>query len=195
EPEHRPSDAADLARRLGSPPTPASGPTAVAGTGPGLPAEAGKAEAAAEGVRHPKGEGAGAAGQAALWGRYLRQDVPPLFGLTFSEAIWNVGYVRREGQLFLLVTLEKEGLADSFQYQDRFLGPDLFQWQSQNRTRRDSADGRALSGQAEPRPRVHLFVRRAKKVRGKPAPFTYCGEVACGGREGDAPLTIRWRPA
>jgi superfamily II DNA or RNA helicase/HKD family nuclease len=141
------------------------------------------------------GAGPERAGAPTLWGHYPRQDIPPLFGLEYSEAVWNVGYVRRGDQLFLLVTLEKGGLAESFQYQDRFLGPDLFQWQSQNRTRRDSAEGRAISGHRELGYRVHLFVRRAKKIKGKQAPFVYCGEVRFVDWEGDGPVTVRWRLA
>jgi superfamily II DNA or RNA helicase/HKD family nuclease len=134
-------------------------------------------------------------GAAERWGHYLREDIPPLFGLDYSQAVWNVGYVRRGEQVFLLVTLEKGTLAESFQYKDRFLGPDLFQWQSQNRTRRDSTEGRAISGHRDLGYRVHLFVRRAKKIKGMQAPFVYCGEVEFVDWEGDAPITVRWRLA
>ena len=95
--------------------------------------------------------------------------------------------------LFLLVTLEKGDLAESFEYEDRFLSPEAFQWQSQNRTKRDSPVGRALSRHQEQGYKVHLFVRRAKKIRGAAAPFVYCGEVAFADWEGDAPITVRWR--
>jgi hypothetical protein len=40
---------------------------------------------------------------------------------------------------------------------------------------------------------VHLFVRRAKKIKGKQAPFVYCGQVGFVDWEGDAPVTVRWR--
>lgn len=135
----------------------------------------------------------GEAGPPVLWGHYLREDIPPLFGFTFSEAVWNGGFVKREGHLFLLVTLEKGDLAESFRYKDRFLGPDLFQWESQNRTRRDSAAGRALSRHQKEGYQVHLFVRHTKKIKGKAAPFVYCGEVEFMEWENDAPITIRWR--
>ena len=95
--------------------------------------------------------------------------------------------------LFLLVTLEKGDLAETFQYHDRFLGPDLFQWQSQNRTRRDSPVGRALSRHQEQGYQVRLFVRRTKKIQGSAAPFVYCGDVQFVDWEGDAPITVRWR--
>jgi hypothetical protein len=137
--------------------------------------------------RQPGGRGA------TRWGHYPREDIPPLFGLAFSEAVWNSGFVKREGHLFLLVTLEKGDLAETFQYHDRFLGPDLFQWQSQNRTRRDSLAGQMLSQHQREGCQVHLFVRRNKKIKGRAAPFVYCGEVQFVDWEGDAPITVRWR--
>ena len=136
---------------------------------------------------------AGRASQIAPWGHYLRQDIPPLIGLSFSQAIWNVGYVRRGNHVFLLVTLEKKGHVDQYQYEDRFLALDLFQWQSQNRTKRDSPDGRALEKHKEMGTLVHLFVRRRKKIANQPAPFVYCGSVEFVDWEHDAPITVRWK--
>jgi superfamily II DNA or RNA helicase/diadenosine tetraphosphate (Ap4A) HIT family hydrolase len=130
-----------------------------------------------------------------LWQSYSREQIPPLFGMEFSQAIWNVGYVRRSGHIFLLVTLDKEGHASAFQYRDKFLGPDLFQWQSQNRTRRDSADGQEIREHRQKNVPVHLFVRAQKKRAGQSgaAPFIYCGDVEFVDWEGDAPITVRWR--
>jgi len=34
----------------------------------------------------------------------LREEIPGLFGLAFSRAIWNAGFVNQPGHLFLLVT-------------------------------------------------------------------------------------------
>jgi hypothetical protein len=130
---------------------------------------------------------------AARWQHYLREDIPPLFGLAFSEAVWNSGFVKRERHLFLLVTLEKGDLADSFRYKDRFLGPDVFQWESQNRTRQDSSVGQVLRHHKEEGCSVHLFVRRTKKIKGSAAPFVYGGAVEFVDWEGNAPITVRWR--
>jgi hypothetical protein len=113
--------------------------------------------------------------------------------MEFSTAIWNVGYVRRNGHIFLLVTLEKEGLPSEFQYGDRFLSANLLEWHSQNRTSRDSVDGRAISGHGEEGTLVHLFVRKNKRIPGGgSAPFYYCGELQFVDWEGDRPVTIRW---
>lgn len=131
--------------------------------------------------------------RAALWQAYSREEIPPLFGLEFSKAIWNVGYVARSGHLFLLVTLDKRGHSQEFQYGDRFLSPTMFQWQSQNRTSPESTDGQRLSRHREQGYAVHLFVRPAKKTAGGgSAPFTYCGEVDFLDWEGSRPITIRW---
>jgi hypothetical protein len=46
---------------------------------------------------------------AELWRSYMREEIPTLFGDTFSDSIWNQGFVARPPNLFLLVTLEKEG--------------------------------------------------------------------------------------
>jgi hypothetical protein len=50
-----------------------------------------------------------------LWRRYPREQIPPLFGLPFSVAIWNAGFVVRPGHVFLLVTLDKSGKSSDFQ--------------------------------------------------------------------------------
>lgn len=54
----------------------------------------------------------------------MREKIPVLFGLTFSTAIWNVGYVAKDNHLFLLVTLENKGFTDNFKYTGHFLSPD-----------------------------------------------------------------------
>ena len=198
DPDLRPRDAAEMAPRLREHAGQAGGagvilPPKTVPTAQNEP-EVGTSAPA------PGAKSVGQAGQAEekpaaprLWQQYTREEIPSLFGLEFSQAIWNVGYVRREKMLFLLVTLEKEGVEEKFQYKDHFMGPDLFQWQSQNRTRQDSQDGQALSRHAELSYRAHLFVRATKKLKGKPVPFRYCGEVSFVEWENEAPITIRWR--
>jgi len=95
--------------------------------------------------------------------------------------------------LCLLVTLHKGGMAQQFQYGDRFLAPDLFQWQSQNRTRQDSAHGQRIREHVARGVTVHLFVRAEKKRGATSAPFVYCGPVTFVDWVGDSPITVRWR--
>jgi hypothetical protein len=131
--------------------------------------------------------------QAVPWHHYMREQIPPLFGLTFSTAIWNAGFVKQAGKLFLLATLDKEDLIADHRYEDHFLSPTVFQWQSQNRTTQRSAHGQDIAHHTQRGLSVHLFVRRAKKVGQRSAPFVYCGEVSFIDWEGDAPITVRWK--
>lgn len=129
------------------------------------------------------------------WRQYSREQIPGLFGLTFSTAVWNQGFVVQPHHLFLLVTLEKNDLAADFQYEDRFLSPELFQWQSQNRTRRDSKHGTLIKEHRERATAAHLFVRRHKKTANRAAPFVYCGDVSFESWSGDSPITVKWHLA
>lgn len=131
---------------------------------------------------------------AQLWLEYSRPEIPTLWGLEFSTARWNQGFVSGGENLFLLVTLDKQGMLEEHQYGDRFLSPDLFQWVSQNRTRRETPTGRKIANHASQGIDVHLFVRDKRKTpKGTAASFIYCGPLEFVDWEGDAPITVRWR--
>lgn len=126
------------------------------------------------------------------WRAYSREQIPPLFGMPFSTAVWNVGYVARSGHIFLLVTLDKSGHGADFQYGDHFLDAATFEWQSQNRTSQAGNDGQAIRDHVKRGTPVHLFVRASKKNGTRSAPFIYCGDVTFRDWEGDRPVTVRW---
>lgn len=128
-----------------------------------------------------------------LWRTYSREEIPPLFGLTFSTAIWQVGFVPVGKQIVLLVTLEKDGHIEEHRYEDRFLSPDRFEWKSQNRTTQGSKHGQMICHHKEKDIVVHLFIRRAKRINGKSSPFHYCGPVIFDKWQGDKPITIDWQ--
>lgn len=128
-----------------------------------------------------------------VWERYLREAIPPGFGLTFNPANWNSGFVVSPPHIFLLVTLAKEDMNPDHQYSDHFLSDQEFNWQSQNRTAQKSKHGQMLHNHLNMGTHVHLFVRPTKKTGQKPTPFTYCGEVEFVSWEGNNPVTIRWR--
>jgi superfamily II DNA or RNA helicase/diadenosine tetraphosphate (Ap4A) HIT family hydrolase len=128
-----------------------------------------------------------------IWGRYGREAIAPAFGLTFSQAIWNAGFVVQDPDIFLLVTLAKEDMSADHRYADHFLSDHEFGWQSQNRTKQDSKHGQLLRNHQALGHRVHLFVRPTKKTGSKSTPFINCGEVDFVSWEGDAPISIKWR--
>jgi hypothetical protein len=132
--------------------------------------------------------------RAELWHEYMRQDIAPLWELTFSTAKWNQGFVVDGRHMFLLVSLNKGGMASEHQYEDKFLSPTEFQWVSQNRTKQDSAAGRKIRDHTEQGISVHLFVRSERKTPdGTGAPFIYCGDVEFGSWDGNQPITVRWQ--
>jgi len=133
-------------------------------------------------------------GELQLWRSYSREQIPPMFGFEFSTAIWNAGFVKRPGHIFLLVTLDKSAHAADFKYKDHFISRNEFEWQSQNRTSQDSSDGRDIRQHAEQGFAVHLFVRKQKRVAGGgAAPFVYCGDVGFLNWHGERPITVRWK--
>jgi len=135
-------------------------------------------------------------GSAQLWHEYMREDIPPLWDLTFNSAKWQQGVVRQGDHIFLLVSLNKQGMADAHQYADKFLSAELFQWASQNRTKRESGVGKSFRDHEKDGNKIHLFIRdRRKTPRGKAAAFVYCGDVQFDSWEGDQPITIRWKLA
>ena len=129
-----------------------------------------------------------------MWGHFTRKEIPALFGFEFNMAIWNSGFVKLPGHIFLLVTLEKGGLDKSFKYQDKFVSPNTFQWQSQNRTDQKSAHGDTIRNHSDQGFIVHLFVRSEKRIGGGgAAPFVYCGELEFESWSGNKPITVSWR--
>lgn len=133
-----------------------------------------------------------------LWRAYSREQIPPLFGEVFSQAVWNVGFVPKlngeRKRLFLLVTLDKDDMHGGFEYRDHFLSPDLFEWQSQNRESQETTRGKSIRDHEKLGTEVHLFVRKTKKdSRGAAMPFVYCGQVRFESWEGNKPITVRWR--
>ena len=129
-----------------------------------------------------------------VWKSYMREQIPLLFGLEFNRSIWQQGFVRREKQTFLLVTLDKSAAIESQKYEDHFLSPDTFEWQSQNQTRRDSKAGKSIIDHRAQGIDVHLFVRpRSKLKNSKACPFTYCGQVDFVSWERDNPITVLWK--
>jgi hypothetical protein len=127
-----------------------------------------------------------------LWSSYPRREAAERFGHDYSRN-WEQGVVRRGQEFFFFVTLEKEDLPADHRYKDRFLSRDVFEWQSQKRTRRDSETGKSFRDHETLGISIHLFVRKDSKVEGKGAPFIYCGPVQFIDWEGDQPITVRWK--
>jgi superfamily II DNA or RNA helicase/diadenosine tetraphosphate (Ap4A) HIT family hydrolase/HKD family nuclease len=131
-------------------------------------------------------------GAAVPYKAYVRADIPPLFSLKHSE-FWRQGFIRQGKLTFLLVTLDKSAHEAEFKYQDHFVSPTEFQWQSQNQTAQNSKPGQSIRDHRKMGIDVHLFVRaKGKTPEGRGAPFYYLGCVDFKSWRGDKPITVMW---
>jgi len=119
-----------------------------------------------------------------LLGNWTEQRQPP----------WREGarYVEETRTDVFVVTLEKaeHRFSPQVRYQDYVISRDLFHWQSQNATGRDSPTGqRYLTGLADGAPARHLlFVRRTHEDA-----FQFLGALTHVSSQGSKPMSITWR--
>ena len=130
----------------------------------------------------------------ALHKRFMREEIPPLFGYEFNPGSWNSGHVkiRESKDQYLLVTLNKQGKLQEHQYHDYFIDKNHFHWQSQNKTEPNNAKGKAIINHAKDGSEVHLFVRKNKLEGKTAAPFIYCGTLNYENHTGSKPMNVVW---
>ncbi|GIH73113.1 DUF3427 domain-containing protein [Sphaerimonospora thailandensis] len=96
----------------------------------------------------------------------------------------------------LLVTLHKNEKEFSPQtmYRDFALTPDLFHWESQNRTSARSATGLRYQNHEREGSHVLLFTRERKEDENRhPEPFVFHGTVRYVEHRGERPMAITWQ--
>lgn len=128
------------------------------------------------------------------WSKYTRDTGLRALNLKLKNQ-WErqTGIVERPDRLVFFVTLDKAQHAEEYRYKDRFISRREFEWQSQNRTRQQSALGQQIRQHREKGTAIHLFVRRMAKVRGQTQEFYYAGNLDFLEWEGEMPITVRWR--
>lgn len=128
-----------------------------------------------------------------LWEHFRREKIPSMFGEEFKQMVWQQGFVPREKQVFLFVTLDKKQHEERHRYNDYFESSTIFKWQSQNRTAQDSKHGEIISSHNTLGIEIRLFVRKQAKIKSKASPFIYCGEVDFVDWEGEQPISVTWK--
>jgi hypothetical protein len=127
-----------------------------------------------------------------LWSGYSRASAAEALGFKLKGWEPQLGIVERENAILLFVTLDKSGKPKEHQYEDGFVSPTEFRWQSQNKTRQDSDLGRRIAVHERLGISVRLFVRGTAKSQGKAELFVYCGLVSFERWTGDKPITVWW---
>lgn len=125
---------------------------------------------------------------------YTREDLQFLFEDTAKKGSWREG-VKRLGQRYLLfINLHKsEETKEELKYQDFFIDPVTFHWQSQNATSHSSNTGQNFVHHKMRGYEILLFVRKYAKMHGETLPFMYLGKVDYVRSHGDKPMTIIWK--
>ncbi|MDF5753642.1 DEAD/DEAH box helicase [Spongiactinospora sp. TRM90649] len=96
----------------------------------------------------------------------------------------------------LFVTLHKNDREFSPQtmYRDYALTPELFHWESQNRTGENSATGLRYRNHEAERSHILLFTRERKENEsGHPEPFVFHGTARYVEHRGERPMAITWK--
>lgn len=125
---------------------------------------------------------------------YMREEVPPLFGLEFNKGLWEQGYVcpKAIDEQVLLVTLNKRNHSKEHRYHDYFIDSQTFHWQSQNRSSPANSFGQKIINHESDLSDVHLFVRKHKMAGKKAAPFVYLGQLTYKEHTGAEPMNVLW---
>lgn len=123
---------------------------------------------------------------------FLREEIPPLFGETYSVGNWNAGHVTltKRNAIVLLVTVNKQGKAVDHRYLDHWIDEGTFHWQSQNSASPSTKKGKDILEHEANGVGIHLFVREAKLENGKGAPFVYHGKVQYQSHTGSNPMSV-----
>ena len=128
-----------------------------------------------------------------LWKRYNRSQIPPALGFEIAPNRLTSGVVTKDSFVLLFVTLDKANMPKEHRYENAFLSPTVFQWQTQNQTRQDSRQGHIFRDAKGHGKTIHLFIRLRGKEKGGTVPFVYCGVPKFIDWEGEKPITIRWQ--
>ena len=132
-----------------------------------------------------------------LYSEYSMRDTAPLTNYEKTHSSFRgqglITAVKSDYLLFVDL-YKKEGIKNSVNYDDRFLSPQVFQWQSPNSTKQDSDIGNNLIHNKDNKVNLHLFVRKYPSLENITAPFIYLGKVNTidGTAKGDKPITMNF---
>lgn len=124
--------------------------------------------------------------------RFMREEIPPLFGVEFNPGSWNSGHVviAERNAHVLLVTLNNQGKVKELQHHNFWIDEQHFQWESQKSTTPTSKRGKEIINHRALGVGLHLFVRENRLENGKAAPFRYCGKVQYQNHKGSEPMSV-----
>ncbi|MTT31796.1 DUF3427 domain-containing protein [Terrilactibacillus sp. BCM23-1] len=100
------------------------------------------------------------------------------------------GLVTNGKDYFLFIDLHKEeDIKETINYKDHFISQSAFQWQSPNTKSQASKQGQNIIHNKDYGIRLHLFIRKYRKLDGQSEPFIYIGTGDVYKYEGNKPIT------
>ena len=126
-----------------------------------------------------------------LYSQVTRDDVVRMSNATKKFSGYGMGGLKTNGnEWFMFVNLEKEdGIKESINHENQFIGNDVFVWQSRNTTTQESEAGQKLINNVKENINMHLFIRKYKEIDGATEPYIYVGMVDTESYYGEMPIT------
>jgi hypothetical protein len=125
-----------------------------------------------------------------LHNQYSRPEIINHFGHQYDPARHGKGVLYFGKQTVIITKLDTSSAQANYQYQNRLLSRDRFQWQSQNRQRQDNPSGQRITRHQESGVTVHLFVQRGSASRS-----VYLGVGRVAAVRDNAPMTVTFELA
>ena len=108
-----------------------------------------------------------------LYANYYKEQVAMVMGKEKTMDLKIIGTYydpNHKGETYVFVGLKKDE-DGKLNYKDKFISPQMFQWESKNNTTVNNAEGKKLLSTKK----VYLFVRKVEREDGIVLPFTYFG--------------------
>ncbi|MCO7175349.1 DUF3427 domain-containing protein [Sporolactobacillus kofuensis] len=101
------------------------------------------------------------------------------------------GTIKNGNDYYLFIDLHKDdGIKDSINYQDHFISPSLFQWETPNSNSQDTTQGHRIINNKKYGIHLYLFVRKFKSIeKNISEPYIYIGSGDVVKYRGNKPIT------
>ena len=111
-------------------------------------------------------------GKFKLYRNYYKEQIQMVRLREATMSVKGTEFDTSTNVTYCYVGLKKnDNTEDRLKYKDKFTSPNVFQWESETNTTKDSAVGKKILNTKV----VHLFIRKVKEEDGVTLPFTYFG--------------------
>ncbi|MGL6098840.1 MAG: DUF3427 domain-containing protein, partial [Fusobacteriaceae bacterium] len=108
------------------------------------------------------------------------------------SAFRGSGLLKKDDDYFVFIDLHKdENIKESIKYNDKILDRYHFQWESPNATRVDSEIGQKIVENKKLGIKIHIFLRKIKKIDGEIQQYIYIGKGDTVEYSGSKPIRTK----